>query len=43
MYSLTFRVRVTAPPQYRRNGTASMQITLHTQQVCWFYRWCVHA
>jgi len=22
MYSLTFRIRVTAPPQYGRNGTA---------------------
>jgi len=22
MYSLTFRVRVTTPPQYGRNGTA---------------------
>jgi len=32
MYSLTFRVRVTTPPQYGRNGTASLQ-------VCRFYRW----
>jgi len=30
MYSLTFRVRVATPAQYGRNGTASLQITLHT-------------
>ena len=27
MYSLTFRVRVTTPQQYGRNGTASLQVT----------------
>jgi len=27
MYSLTFRVRVTTPPQHGRNGMASLQIT----------------
>ena len=27
MYSLTFHVRVTTPPQYERNGTASLQTT----------------
>jgi len=32
MYSLTFRVRVTTPAQYERNGTASLQITSRTQQ-----------
>jgi len=31
MYSLTFRVRVATPAQYGRNGTASLQITSHTQ------------
>jgi len=25
-YSLTFRVRVATPPQYGRNGTASLQV-----------------
>jgi len=39
MYSLTFRVRVTTPPQYGRNGTASLQITSRTQQARRFYRW----
>jgi len=39
MYSLTFRVRVTTPLQYGRNGTASLQITLRTQQARRFYRW----
>jgi len=43
MYSLTFRVRVTTPAQYGRNGTASLQITSHTQQARRFYRWCVRA
>ena len=43
MYSLTFRVRVATPAQYGRNGTASLQITSHTQQARRFYRWCVHA
>jgi len=43
MYSLTFRVRVATPAQYGRNGTASLQITSHTQQACRFYRWCVRA
>ena len=43
MYSLTFRVRVGTPAQYGRNGTASLQITLHTQQPRRFYRWCVRA
>jgi len=32
MYSLTFRVRATTPPQYGRNGTASLQVRR-------FYRW----
>jgi len=32
MYSLTFLVRVATPAQYGRNGTASLQITLHMQQ-----------
>ena len=32
MYSLTFRVRVTTPPQCGRNGTASLQVRR-------FYRW----
>jgi len=41
MYSLTFRVRVAAPTQYGRNGTASLQITSHMQQARRFYRWCV--
>jgi len=40
-YSLTFRVAT--PAQYGRNGTASLQITSHTQQVRRFYRWCVRA
>jgi len=31
-YSLTFRVRVTVPSQYGRNGMASLQITSRTQQ-----------
>jgi len=31
MYSLTFHVRVTTPPQYERNGTASLQTTSRTQ------------
>ena len=39
MYSLTFRVRVTAPPQYGRNATALLQITPHSQQARQFYRW----
>jgi len=39
MYSLTLRVRVTIPPQYGRNGTASLQITSRTQQTRRFYRW----
>jgi len=43
MYSLTFRVRVATPAQYRRNVTASLQITSHTQQARRFYRWCVRA
>jgi len=32
MYSLTFRVRVATPPQYGRNGTASLQIMSRRQQ-----------
>jgi len=32
MYSLTFRVRAATPPQYGRNGTASLQVRR-------FYRW----
>ena len=43
MYSLTFCVRVATPTQYGRNGTASLQITSHTQQARRFYRWCVRA
>jgi len=43
MYSLTFRVRVATPAQYGRNGTASLQITSHTQQARRLYRWCVRA
>ena len=43
MYSLTFRVRVATPAQYGRNGTASLQITSHTQQARRFYCWCVRA
>ena len=43
MYSLTFGVRVTTPPQYGRNGTASFQITSCTQQARRFYRRCVRA
>jgi len=43
MHWLTFRVRVTTPPQYGRNGTASLQITSRTQQARRFYRWCVRA
>jgi len=43
MYSLTFRVRVATPAQYGQNGTASLQITSHTQKARRFYRWCVHA
>jgi len=43
MYSLTFRIRVATPAQYGRNGTASLQITSHTQQAGRFYRWCVRA
>jgi len=39
MYSPTFRVRVTTPPQYGRNGTASLQITSRTQQACRFDGW----
>ena len=42
-YSLTFHVRVATPAQYGRNGTASLQITSHTQQARQFYRWCVRA
>jgi len=38
MYSLTFRVRVTTPPQCGLNGTASLQITSRTQQARRFYR-----
>jgi len=38
MYWLTFRVRVTTPPQYGRNGTASWQITSRTQHARRFYR-----
>jgi len=38
MYSLTFRIRVTTPPQYGRNGMAWLQITSRTQQVRRFYR-----
>jgi len=43
MYSLTFRVRVTTPLQYGRNGMASLQIMLRTQQARRFYRWWVCA
>ena len=43
MHSLTFRVRVATPAHYGRNGTASLQITSHTQQAHRFYRWCVRA
>jgi len=43
MYSLTFRVHVTTPPRYGRNGMTSLQITLRTQQARRFYRWCVRA
>jgi len=43
MYSLTFRVRITTPLQYGRNGTASLQITSRTQQARGFYRWYVRA
>jgi len=43
MYSLTFRVCVATPVRYGRNGTASSQITSHTQQALRFYRWCVRA
>jgi len=43
MYSLTFHVRVATPAQYGRNGTASSQITSHTQQARRFYRWCMRA
>ena len=43
MHSLTFRVRVATPEHYGRNGTASLQITSHTQQARRFYRWCVRA
>ena len=43
MYSLTFRVRVATPAQYRQNGMASLQITSHTQQAHRFYHWCVRA
>jgi len=39
MYSLTFCIRVTTPPQYGRNRTASFQIMSHTQQAHGFYRW----
>ena len=42
-HSLTFRVRVATPARYGRNGTASLQITSHTQQTRRFYRWCVRA
>jgi len=38
-YPLTLRVRVTTPPQYGRNGTASLQITSRKQQARRFYRW----
>ena len=31
-HSLTFRVRVATPARYGRNGTASLQVTSHTQQ-----------
>jgi len=41
MYWLTFRVRVATPAHYGRNGTASLQITSHTQQARRFYRSCV--
>jgi len=41
MYLLTFRVRVTTPPQYGRNGTASLQITSRKQQAHRFYCWPV--
>jgi len=43
MYSLTFRIRVATPAQYGQNGTASLQITSHTQHARRFYRWCMHA
>jgi len=43
MYSLTFRVRVTTPPQYGLNGMASLQITSRMQQVLRFYRRYVRA
>ena len=43
MYSLTFRVRVATPAHCGRNGTASLQITSHTQQARRFYRWCVRS
>jgi len=43
MYSLTCRVRVATPAQYGRNGTASLQMTLHTQQARRFHCWCVRA
>jgi len=33
------RCALTTPPQYGRNGTASLQITSRTQQACRFYRW----
>jgi len=39
MYSLTFCIRVTTPPQYGRNGMAALQITSRTQQVRRFYCW----
>jgi len=43
MYSVTFRIRVATPVQYGRNGTASLQITSHTQQARRFYCWCVRS
>jgi len=39
MYLLIFRVRVTTPPQYGGNGTASLQKTSRTQQARRFYPW----
>jgi len=43
MYSLTFHNRVATPAQYGRNGTASLQVTSHTELARRFYRWCVCA
>jgi len=39
VYSLTFRVRVTTPTQYGRNGTASLKITSRMHQARRFHRW----